>query len=204
MTTPSTNLKQPVLCFWNSFDKHIRDSWKQGGSHLCFASPRWESIGHKCPLNILGHLGIGMHVPSSPIILKTREKIENSRCTTLIASQNPSRPWHPLVLNLSIRPHTPLKDVQFQFLSHLWQLVYHQEPACWILQPWYYHSSPKKPWASGLYGFGSYRTHPVQFISPIGTCSLNGPKIKTYNSPKSVLKPFGWVLGPFVAQGKLS
>ena len=51
-------------------------------------------------------LGLVYAFPPAPIVPKTLLKIQKSRGTTviMIASQHPSRPWHPLLLQLSTRP----------------------------------------------------------------------------------------------------
>ena len=54
-------------------------------------------------------LGLVYAFPPAPIIPKTLQKIKDSHGTTVIpiASKHPSRPWHPLLLQLSLRPpHT--------------------------------------------------------------------------------------------------
>ena len=51
-------------------------------------------------------LGLIYAFPPAPIVPKTLEKIRYSHGATiiLVASQHPSRPWHPLLLQLSLRP----------------------------------------------------------------------------------------------------
>ena len=55
-------------------------------------------------------LGLVYAFPPAPTVPQTLQKIKESHDTMviLIASQHPSRPWHPLLLQLSRRPHIPL------------------------------------------------------------------------------------------------
>ena len=47
----------------------------------------------------------------------------------MIASQHPSRLWHPLLLQLSTRPRIPLPDVNlFQYVPNLRRPQYHRDP----------------------------------------------------------------------------
>ena len=74
-----------------------------------------------------------------PIVLKTLQKIQKSRGTTviMIASQHPSRPWHPLLLQLSTRPRISLQDVQlFQYVPNRRRPQYHRDPRLLDLAAW--------------------------------------------------------------------
>ena len=84
-------------------------------------------------------LGLVYAFPPAPIVPKTIQKIQKSRGTTviLIASQHPSRPWHPLLLQLSTRPRIPLLDVPlFQFVPNLRRPQYHRDPRLVDLAAW--------------------------------------------------------------------
>ena len=85
-------------------------------------------------------LGLIYAFPPAPIVPKTIQKIQKSRGTTviLIASQHPSRPWHPLLLQLSTRPRIPLLDVPlFQFVPNLRRPQYHRDPKLLDLAAWH-------------------------------------------------------------------
>ena len=85
-------------------------------------------------------LGLIYTFPPAPIVPKTIQKIQKSRGTTviLIASQHPSRPWHPLLLQLSTRPRIPLLDVPlFQFVPNLRRPQYHRDPKLLDLAAWH-------------------------------------------------------------------
>ena len=85
-------------------------------------------------------LGLVYAFPPAPIVPKTLQKIQKSRGTTviLIASQHPSRPWHPLLLQLSTRPRIPLLDIQlFQFVPNLRRPQYHRDPKLLDLAAWH-------------------------------------------------------------------
>ena len=84
-------------------------------------------------------LGLVYAFPPAPIVPKTLQKIRKSRGTTviLIASQHPSRPWHPLLLQLSTRPRISLQDVQlFQYVPNLRRPQYHRDPRLLDLAAW--------------------------------------------------------------------
>ena len=84
-------------------------------------------------------LGLIYAFPPAPIVPKTIQKIQKSRGTTviLIASQHPSRPWHPLLLQLSTRPRIPLTDVQlFQYVPNLRRPQFHRDPKLLDLAAW--------------------------------------------------------------------
>ena len=82
-------------------------------------------------------LGLVYAFPPAPIVPKTLQK---SRGTTVIlmASQHPSRPWHPLLLLLSTCPRIPLIDFQlFQFVPNLRRPQYHRDPRLLDLAAWH-------------------------------------------------------------------
>ena len=84
-------------------------------------------------------LGLIYAFPPAPIVPKTIQKIQKSRGTTviLIASQHPSRPWHPLLLQLSTRPRIPLTDAQlFQYVPNLRRPQFHRDPKLLDLAAW--------------------------------------------------------------------
>ena len=84
-------------------------------------------------------LGLVYAFHPAPIVPKTLQKIKDSHDTTviLITSQNPSRPWHSLLLLLSQRPHIPLTDVAlYQYVPNMRRPQFHREPhllAVWTL-----------------------------------------------------------------------
>ena len=117
MASSNRNLEQTVLCLRNSPDRHVCHSGEQGDD-----------------------LGLIYAFPPAPIVPKTIQKIQKSRGTTviLIASQHPSRPWHPLLLQLSTCPRIPLLDVPlFQFVPNLRRLQYHRDPKLLDLAAWH-------------------------------------------------------------------
>ena len=84
-------------------------------------------------------LGLVYEFPPAPIVPKTLQKILKSRGTTviMIASQHPSRQWHPLLLQLSTRPRIPLPDVHlFQYVPNLRRPQYHRDPRLLDLATW--------------------------------------------------------------------
>ena len=84
-------------------------------------------------------LGLVYAFPPAPIVPKTLQKILKSRGTTviMIASQHPSRPWHPLLLQLSTRPRIPLPDVNLlQYVPNLRRPQYHWDPRLLDLTAW--------------------------------------------------------------------
>ena len=84
-------------------------------------------------------LGLVYAFPPAPIVPKTLQKIQKSRGTTviMIASQHPSRSWHPLLLQLSTRPRIPLIDVQlFQYVPNLRRPQHHRDPRLLDLAAW--------------------------------------------------------------------
>ena len=97
-------------------------------------------------------LGLIYAFPPAPIVPKTIQKIQKSRGTTviLIASQHPSQPWHPLLLQLSIGHRIPLTDVQlFQYVPNLRRPQFHRDPSIA-----YYRNTPLKE-LCGLIGWKS-------------------------------------------------
>ena len=87
-------------------------------------------------------LGLVYAFPLAPIVPKTLQKIQKSRGTTviMIASQHPSWPWHPLLLQLSTRPRISLQDVQlFQYVPNLRRPQYHRYPRLLDLAAWNLH-----------------------------------------------------------------
>ena len=75
----------------------------------------------------------------APIVPKTLQRIHKSRGTTviMIASQHPSRPWHPLLLQLSTRPRIPPQNVNlFQYVPNLRRPQYHRDPRLLDLAAW--------------------------------------------------------------------
>ena len=84
-------------------------------------------------------LGLVYAFPPAPIVPKTLQRIQKSRGTTviMIASQHLSRPWHPLLLQLSTRPRIPLQDVNlFQYVPNLRRPQYHRDPRLLDLAAW--------------------------------------------------------------------
>ena len=78
----------------------------------------------------------------------TLPKIQKSRGTTVImtASQHPSRPWHPLLLQLSIRPRILLPDdYLFQYVPYFRCPQYHRDPRLLDLATWNYQGRLEKP-----------------------------------------------------------
>ena len=66
-------------------------------------------------------LGLVYSFPPTPIVPKTLQKIKDSHNTTviLIASQQLSRPWHPLLLQLSLRPPILTNVALFQYIPNI-------------------------------------------------------------------------------------
>ena len=84
-------------------------------------------------------LGLVYAFPPAPIVAQTLRKIELSRGTQviLVASQHPSRPWHPTLLELSVRPRIPLGEVKlYQFLPGHRRPVFHPDPSTLDLTGW--------------------------------------------------------------------
>ena len=132
-------------------------------------------------------LGLIYAFPPAPIVPKTIQKIQKSRGTTviLIASQHPSRPWHPLLLQLSTHPRIPLLDVPlFQFVPYLRRPQYHRDPKLLDLAAWHLSGtswnaiiSPIQSWIwlqipSGI--------HPVTCTIHIGRPLLFGLTTKAF------------------------
>ena len=84
-------------------------------------------------------LGLVYAFPPAPIIPKTLQKIKDSHDTMviLIASQHPSRPWHPLLLQLSRRPPIPLTNVAlYQYIPNIRRPQFHRDPCLLDLAAW--------------------------------------------------------------------
>ena len=64
MATSNRNLEQTVLCLWNSPDRHVCHSGKQGDAHLCSSLPRRQSMGGRRPVPIMGRLGPSVCISS--------------------------------------------------------------------------------------------------------------------------------------------
>ena len=121
MAPSNRNLEQTVLCFRNSPDGYVCHSGEQGDARLCFSLPGRQSMGGRCPVPIMGRLGTSVCI--STVIM--------------IASQHPSRPWHPLLLQLSTRPRIPLLDIQlFQYVPNIRRPQYHRDPRLLDLAAW--------------------------------------------------------------------
>ena len=76
------------------------------------------------------NLGLVYMFSPALMVAKALDKIQKFSGTQviLIASQSPSRPWHPILLQLSLRPRIPLPDIQLhQFLPHRWRPVFHPD-----------------------------------------------------------------------------
>ena len=106
MADSSRNLKQSVLCLRDP----LVDMFTMAENKVTpvFVSPypndrAWEVDALSISWDALGLVYI---FPPAPIVPKTLQKIKDSQGTTviLIASQHPSRLWHPLLLQLSLRP----------------------------------------------------------------------------------------------------
>ena len=84
-------------------------------------------------------LGLECAFPPAPIVPKTLLKIKDSHDTTviLIATQDPSRLWHPLLLQLSQRPPIPLLNVAlYQYIPNIRRPQFHREPCLLDLAGW--------------------------------------------------------------------
>ena len=114
MASSSRDLTQSVLCLRDSSHGHVRHSRRQG-------------LGGRRPLHILGRIRADLCLC---IVPKTLEGIRYSHITTviLIASQHPSWPWHPLLLQLSLRPRIPLSEVElFQYIPNTRRPQFHRD-----------------------------------------------------------------------------
>ena len=86
-----------------------------------------------------GDLGLIYAFPPAPIVPPTLDRIRSSHGTTviLIASQHPSRPWHPLLLQLSLRPHIQSPEVElYQYVPNLRRPQFHWDPRQLDLVAW--------------------------------------------------------------------
>ena len=84
--------------------------------------------------------------PPAPIVPKTLDRIRYSHGMTviLIALQHPSRLWHPLLLQLSLRPRLRLWDVAlYRYVPNLCRPQFHEIPYCWIWPCGYYPGIPQ-------------------------------------------------------------
>ena len=139
MAHPKRNLEQSVLCLRNSPDRHVCHSGEQGHARLCFSLLGRQSMGGRRPVPILGRfrtslcVSSGSHCPqNSPENPKISGHHGHHDCFTL-----PSRPWHPLLLQLSTRPRIPLPDVNlFQYVPNLRRPQYHWDPRLLDLAAW--------------------------------------------------------------------
>ena len=134
MAALSGNLTQALLCLRDLLRRHVRHGREQGDPNLHFTLPGRQSLGGRGPLNIVGLLRLSVCLPPAPIIPKTLQKIKDSQGTTviLIASQNPSCPWHPLLpLLLSQRPRIPLTNVPlYQYVPNRRQPNFTESLTC--------------------------------------------------------------------------
>ena len=122
MASSNRYLEQSVLCLRNSPDRHVCHSGEQGNAHLCFSLPGRQSMGGRRPVPIMGRFGTCLCSSSGSHCSPNSPENPKARGTTviMIASQHPSRPWHPLLLQLSTRPRIPLQDVNlFQYVPNL-------------------------------------------------------------------------------------
>ena len=122
MASSNRYLEQSVLCLRNSPDRHVCHSGEQGNAHLCFSLPGRQSMGGRRPVPIMGRFGTCLCISSGSHCSPNSPENPKARGTTviMIASQHPSRPWHPLLLQLSTRPRIPLQDVNlFQYVPNL-------------------------------------------------------------------------------------
>ena len=84
-------------------------------------------------------LGLLYAFPPAPIVPKTPQEIKGSHDTTviLITSQHPSRLWHLLLLQLSLRPPILLTNVAlFQYIPNIRGPQFHREPRLLDLAAW--------------------------------------------------------------------
>ena len=84
-------------------------------------------------------LGLVYAFPPAPIVPKTLKKMKDSHDTTviLIASQHPSRPWHPMLLQLSLHPPILLTNVAlFQYIPNIRRPQFHRQPCLLDLTTW--------------------------------------------------------------------
>ena len=111
--------------------------------------------------------------PLALIVIKSLEKIKKSVGThgILIAFHNPSRPWHSLLLNISIRDCIPQQDIPlYQFLPHLRRPGYHQNPGLLDLAAWMLSGRVEIPWlceTRSQLGF-SFHSTIVMHVIPTG------------------------------------
>ena len=112
---------------------------EQGDSNLHFTLPGRQSLGGRRPLHILGRLRSSVRIPSSSH--HPQDPPENKGLSRpimiLIASQNLSRLWHPLLLLLSQRPHILLTDMAlYQYVPNMRRSQFHREPHLLDLAAW--------------------------------------------------------------------
>ena len=65
MAAPSGNLTQAVLCLRDSPSRHVRHGREQGDPNLHFTLPGRQSLGARCPLNVVERLRPSVWLPSS-------------------------------------------------------------------------------------------------------------------------------------------
>ena len=125
------NLTQFVLCLQDSSSGHVRHCREQGDPILYFTysdSRAWEVDALFISWD---SLDLVYAFPPAPIVSQTLQKIRffHGTTVTLIASQHPPRPWHPLLLQLSRRPHIRLTDVAlYQYIPNLHRPQFHRDP----------------------------------------------------------------------------
>ena len=131
-------------------------------------------------------LGLVYAFPPAPIVPKTLQKIQKSRGTTviMIASQHPSRPWHPLLLQLSIRPRI-LPDVNlFQYVPNFRSPQYHRDPRLLDLATWKLSGTSWKatisPTLSSIWLRTPSGIPPIMYTTRIGKPWHFGPTPKAF------------------------
>ena len=136
MVSTARDLKQYILCLRDSADGHVRHSGKQGDTDLRFTLHGWQGLGSRCPLHIVEWPRTDICIPSSSNRSLDSGKNQNVSRNDA-ASQHPSRPWHPLLLQLSVQTRIPLLDVElFQFIPNHRRPQYHREPSLLDLAVW--------------------------------------------------------------------
>ena len=118
-----------ILCLRDTTDRHVCNSGEQGDADLHFTLARRLGLGGRRSCNILERIRTDLCIR---IVPKTLEKIRTSRGTTvkLIASQHLSRPWHPLLLQLSVQSCITKWNSSSFFPTNI-GLSFTETHACW-------------------------------------------------------------------------
>ena len=113
---------------------------EQGSSYLLFAFSGLERLGGGRPIGRLGRFQLAYAFPPQAIVPKVLQKIRESKGSTfiLVASQSPSKPWLPILLELSVTQRLELNDVLtlYQYLPGFNEPEFHPDPSTLSLAGW--------------------------------------------------------------------